>query len=91
MSPYKSTDIVRPKIKTAATPWQEFTVVNKSVATDEDETTAWFRNFYKCAKCGGKWADEWSAMCDDDCPHCGARHMSPYKSKDAIRPRIKPA
>ena len=20
---------------------------------------------------------------DDDCPHCGARHMSPYKSEDA--------
>jgi hypothetical protein len=21
-------------------------------------------------------------MCDDDCPHCGARHMSPYDSDD---------
>ena len=21
-------------------------------------------------------------MCDDDCPHCGARHMSPYTSDD---------
>jgi hypothetical protein len=21
-------------------------------------------------------------MCDDDCPHCGARHMSPRKSDD---------
>ena len=21
-------------------------------------------------------------MCDDDCPHCGARHMTPYKSDD---------
>jgi hypothetical protein len=21
-------------------------------------------------------------MCDDDCPRCGARHMSPYKSDD---------
>jgi hypothetical protein len=21
-------------------------------------------------------------MCDDDCPHCGARHMSPDKSDD---------
>src|SRR3979490_412886 len=29
------------------------------------------------------WTDEWSAQCDDDCPHCGARHMSPYKSEDA--------
>ena len=21
-------------------------------------------------------------MCEDDCPFCGARHMSPYKSDD---------
>jgi len=21
-------------------------------------------------------------MCDDDCPHCGARHMSPFDSDD---------
>lgn len=21
-------------------------------------------------------------MCDDDCPHCGARHMSPYDGED---------
>jgi hypothetical protein len=21
-------------------------------------------------------------MCDDDCPHCGARHMSPHDSED---------
>jgi hypothetical protein len=21
-------------------------------------------------------------MCDDDCPHCGARHMSPFHSED---------
>ena len=43
----------------------------------------WFRNFYRCAKCNRTWTDEWSATCDDDCPHCGARHMSPYKSEDA--------
>ncbi len=42
----------------------------------------WFRNFYKCAGCNHEWPDEWSCMCDDDCPHCGARHMSPYKSDD---------
>lgn len=43
---------------------------------------AWFRNHYRCAECGCKWADEWSCMCDDDCPHCGARHMSPLESDD---------
>jgi predicted nucleic acid-binding Zn-ribbon protein len=43
---------------------------------------AWFRNFYRCARCEHEWTDEWSAMCDDDCPHCGARHMSPYESEE---------
>jgi len=43
---------------------------------------AWYRNYYKCARCGRDWPDEWSCMCDDDCPHCGARHMSPYESDD---------
>ena len=42
-----------------------------------------FRNFYRCAACGSEWTDVWPAQCDDDCPHCGARHMSPYKSEDA--------
>ena len=43
---------------------------------------AWFLNYYTCARCGRDWTDEWSCMCDDDCPHCGARHMSPYESDD---------
>lgn len=43
---------------------------------------SWFRNHYTCAGCGRSWTDEWSATCDDDCPHCGARHMSPAKSDD---------
>ena len=43
---------------------------------------AWFRNHYRCERCGRTWIDEWSCMCDDDCPHCGARHMSPVASDD---------
>jgi DNA-directed RNA polymerase subunit RPC12/RpoP len=43
---------------------------------------AWFLNYYRCAECGSGWKDEWSCMCDDDCPYCGARHMSPEKSDD---------
>ena len=42
----------------------------------------WFRNYYQCERCKHEWADEWSATCDDDCPNCGARHMSPSKSDD---------
>jgi predicted nucleic acid-binding Zn-ribbon protein len=56
---------------------------------------AWFRNFYRCERCGHEWADEWTATCDDDCPRCGARHMSPFKSEDIPSPkngrRIRPA
>ncbi len=43
---------------------------------------AWFRNHYRCENCGQEWEDEWSATCDDDCPHCGARHMEPCDSVD---------
>ncbi len=43
---------------------------------------AWFCNYYRCARCGCKWTDKWSCTCDDDCPHCGARHMSPSDSED---------
>ncbi len=51
---------------------------------------AWFRNHYRCARCSRTWTDEWTAMCDDDCPHCGARHMSPYKSEDISAPKDSP-
>ncbi len=43
---------------------------------------AWFLNIYRCARCKRIWTDEWSCTCDDDCPHCGARHMSPCHSED---------
>lgn len=43
---------------------------------------AWYRNHYTCARCDRDWTDEWSCMCDDDCPHCGARHMSPADGDD---------
>jgi rubrerythrin len=52
------------------------------VEKDEDEGESTFRNYYRCASCGFEWTDVWSCQCDDDCPQCGARHMSPYKSED---------
>lgn len=43
---------------------------------------AWFLNLYRCERCERIWTDEWSCMCDDDCPHCGARHMTPFDSEN---------
>ncbi len=51
---------------------------------------AWFRNYYVCDRCDYHWEDEWSCMGDDDCPQCGARHMSPYQSDDADEPLAEP-
>jgi hypothetical protein len=46
-----------------------------------------FRNHHRCARCGHEWDYVWTAQCDDDCPNCGARHMSPYKSEDVDPPQ----
>ncbi|MGC2123274.1 MAG: hypothetical protein WA652_10515 [Xanthobacteraceae bacterium] len=43
---------------------------------------AWYRNYYECDPCGYEWQDEWPCMCDDDCPECGARHMSPQDADE---------
>jgi DNA-directed RNA polymerase subunit RPC12/RpoP len=40
-----------------------------------------YRNHYRCVTCGGNWSDEWYAMCDDDCPYCGTRHLTPLWSE----------
>ena len=41
-----------------------------------------WRNFYRCPRCGHEWEDCWDCQCDDDCPNCGCRHISPYESED---------
>jgi predicted nucleic acid-binding Zn-ribbon protein len=43
---------------------------------------AWFLNHYRCARCARQWTDQWSCLCDDDCPHCGARQMPPHASEE---------
>jgi hypothetical protein len=43
-----------------------------------------FENFYLCPRCDKEWQDEWDCQCDDDCPYCELRHISPYKSEDII-------
>lgn len=41
-----------------------------------------FINYYQCPDCSKEWTDVWSATCDDTCPHCGFRNVSPYESTD---------
>jgi hypothetical protein len=50
---------------------------------------AWYLNRYECDRCGSNWQGEWSCMCDDDCPQCGARHMSPVDSDDLTEVIVK--
>ena len=40
-----------------------------------------FLNYYRC-NCSHEWTDAWSATCEDDCPACGSRHYTPYKSEE---------
>lgn len=52
---------------------------------ETSEAIVIFRNHYKCYRCGHEWTDEYDAQPDDDCPECGARHVSPYKSEELSR------
>jgi rubrerythrin len=48
----------------------------------EEELCRRFRNFYRCPRCGHEWQDEWDSMCDDQCPACHLKSISPYRSED---------
>jgi DNA-directed RNA polymerase subunit RPC12/RpoP len=50
---------------------------------DDEVSQQLFMNYYRCPDCSHQWRDTWSGACDDDCPRCGSRHISPYKSEDA--------
>lgn len=41
-----------------------------------------FINYYTCPDCNKDWTDEWSSTCNDDCPHCGCRHIEPCRSEE---------
>lgn len=43
---------------------------------------AWFQNCYRCPSCSETWTDEWSCSCDDTCPSCGLKAVSPHKAVD---------
>lgn len=45
-----------------------------------------YQNCYECPRCATTWEDEWDCQCDDDCPACGMRHISPFESFDLVAP-----
>ena len=49
---------------------------------EEELESKRFRNFYRCPSCGHEWEDEWDSMCDDQCPCCHLKNISPYRSED---------
>ena len=59
--------------------FQDLQVTDEYNKPDED---LMFTNYYRCPSCTHEWSDQWSAQCDDDCPACGKRHISPYFSED---------
>lgn len=42
---------------------------------------AQFQNWYRCPECKTEWNDVWDSMCDDECPECGERDISPHYSE----------
>jgi hypothetical protein len=83
---YPGNQNVRPKsasscIVSATAGFWIWSRAGATVCDPEAVRMAWFLNFYRCARCRRIWTDQWSATCDDDCPHCGARHMSPFDSE----------
>ena len=52
-------------------------------AQPSSATLARFTNHYECPSCGIRWTDLWDSMCDDDCPKCGNRNISPLESIDS--------
>lgn len=61
--------------------WNEDEDINALLNVDIIGGEHRFLNYYECDRCGTAWQDEWDAMCDDECPECGAV-MTPYESED---------
>lgn len=49
---------------------------------DEKKKPVCYINHYQCPECNYFWQDEWTAQCDDECPNCGKRHISPFYSEE---------
>ncbi|MBB4315431.1 hypothetical protein [Roseospira marina] len=42
----------------------------------------WYVNYYRCPACGHEWDSEWGTMCDEECPECDERAISPCDSEE---------
>lgn len=54
---------------------------NTPNVADKEETTARYRNFYRCPNDGTEWQDVWSCTCNDKCPVCNSE-IEPYRSDE---------
>ncbi len=50
-------------------------------AESVEEPEPQYLNKYVCPDCGAEWEDVWSCGCDDKCPECEARNISPASSE----------
>lgn len=41
-----------------------------------------FTNFYVCPQCETAWDDTWTATCNDTCPKCGTKDVTPTRLED---------
>lgn len=51
---------------------------------------SWYNNRYVCPDCNATWDSDWSCGCDDECPECEARNISPVSSDD-LTVAVEPA
>lgn len=43
-----------------------------------------FINHYRCPHCGCTWQSPWDAVCNDQCPRCDRKDISPFNSDDVV-------
>ena len=64
--------------------FKELADAERKSLEDEEIKFMWL-NYYECPECENVWEDEWDCQVDDDCPDCGCRHISPYKSQEVAK------
>ncbi len=55
---------------------------------NKEKTMNMFINYYECPNCKNTWMDVWECTCDDTCPYCETKNVSPHISRDLIKDDI---